>query len=186
MIFIAKRQIITLVFILILCNESKSQNEPCFTDVNDIQIASYNENSIFVHPVYPYILINANNANGININYSTNSGQNRIECIAQTGGGPDPSVAIDISSYNSYYNSIMNSNEQKHKIVRNKFTDRTDLTPNEFKLHQNYPNPFNLSTLIKYDLKINSDVSIIIYDLLGKEVKSLVNENQNAGYWNVI
>jgi hypothetical protein len=58
--------------------------------------------------------------------------------------------------------------------------------PSEFALKQNYPNPFNPSTTIKYDLKQNADVSLVIYDLLGREVKSVVNENQPAGYKKVV
>ena len=53
--------------------------------------------------------------------------------------------------------------------------------PDNFKLYQNYPNPFNPSTIINYELSINSYVTIKIYDLLGKELVSLVNEVQSAG-----
>ena len=65
---------------------------------------------------------------------------------------------------------------------------QTDILPNEYTLYQNYPNPFNPTTLIRYDLPVNEHVSINIYDLTGKRVKSLVNTNQDAGYrsinWN--
>ena len=57
-----------------------------------------------------------------------------------------------------------------------------------FTLHQNYANPFNPTTQIRYDLPENSYVSITIYDLMGKRVKSLVNSKQDPGYrsihWN--
>jgi hypothetical protein len=53
--------------------------------------------------------------------------------------------------------------------------------PAEFRLGQNYPNPFNPSTLIEYDIKENSFVTIKIYDMLGREVNTLVNENMQAG-----
>lgn len=53
----------------------------------------------------------------------------------------------------------------------------------DFILYQNYPNPFNPSTIIKYDLKISGFISIKIYDLLGREVKTLVNEEKQAGYY---
>lgn len=54
--------------------------------------------------------------------------------------------------------------------------------PNKFILHQNFPNPFNPSTKIQYDLPANARVSLIIYDLLGREVARLVNgEEQKAG-----
>jgi hypothetical protein len=53
--------------------------------------------------------------------------------------------------------------------------------PKEFKLSQNYPNPFNPVTNIKYDLPKNEFVAIKIYDLLGREIKTLINEFKNAG-----
>ena len=55
------------------------------------------------------------------------------------------------------------------------------LTPRTFSVNQNYPNPFNPSTVISYRLPAISDVSISVYDLLGREVKILVNERQSPG-----
>ncbi len=57
--------------------------------------------------------------------------------------------------------------------------------PEKFELYQNFPNPFNPSTLIKYDLAKNSTVNIVVYDLLGRQVSSLVNQKQNAGRYQV-
>ena len=54
--------------------------------------------------------------------------------------------------------------------------------PIEFALHQNYPNPFNSSTLIKYSLAENALVTITIYDILGREVIRLVDDNQPVGH----
>ena len=57
--------------------------------------------------------------------------------------------------------------------------------PNEFSLSQNYPNPFNPSTTISYSIPKVSFVSLKIYDILGREVKTLINSEQNAGVYNV-
>ena len=60
--------------------------------------------------------------------------------------------------------------------------------PNDYFIHQNFPNPFNSSTLIKYDLPKKSRISIILYDLMGKKIKTLVDEVQDPGFktieWN--
>ncbi|NUQ40797.1 MAG: T9SS type A sorting domain-containing protein, partial [Calditrichaceae bacterium] len=53
--------------------------------------------------------------------------------------------------------------------------------PAEFSLQQNYPNPFNPSTVIKYALKENANVTLTIYNMLGQEVKTLVSAHQAAG-----
>jgi hypothetical protein len=53
--------------------------------------------------------------------------------------------------------------------------------PTEYALYQNYPNPFNSSTTIRFDIKEAGRVSIKVFDLLGREVVTLVNEQLSAG-----
>ena len=65
-------------------------------------------------------------------------------------------------------------------------SENESLLPAEFALHQNYPNPFNPQTKIRYDLPENSMVNITVYDMLGREVKTLVNQVQNAGFKSII
>jgi hypothetical protein len=56
------------------------------------------------------------------------------------------------------------------------------IIPTEFALHQNYPNPFNPTTTIAYDLPERSQVNLVIYDLLGRHVRTLVTQYEEAGY----
>ena len=58
--------------------------------------------------------------------------------------------------------------------------------PAEFALLQNYPNPFNPITSFRYELPEQSHVTIVIYDMLGREVRTLVNTTQDAGFKLVI
>jgi len=57
-----------------------------------------------------------------------------------------------------------------------------------YSLYQNHPNPFNPVTTLRYDLPENSFVNINIYDLMGRNIRSLVKSQQTAGYrsiqWN--
>jgi len=62
--------------------------------------------------------------------------------------------------------------------------------PIDYTLHQNFPNPFNPTTTFTYELPQPSYVQIVVYDILGQEVATLVSENQTAGYksvqWNAM
>ncbi|MGH7450808.1 MAG: FlgD immunoglobulin-like domain containing protein, partial [bacterium] len=59
--------------------------------------------------------------------------------------------------------------------------EETGTIPTEFSLSQNYPNPFNPSTIIKYELPQQVEVKLVIYDMLGRRVRTLVDQRQQAG-----
>jgi hypothetical protein len=65
-------------------------------------------------------------------------------------------------------------------------TINKDIVPETFALHQNYPNPFNPITSISYDLPQDGLVNITVYDMMGREVKNLVNDMQTAGFRSVM
>ena len=70
------------------------------------------------------------------------------------------------------------------KIVRPGFitdVEENEIIPQDFVLYQNYPNPFNPSTIIGYQLPVTSNVTLKVYDILGREIATLVNEQKPAG-----
>ncbi len=75
-----------------------------------------------------------------------------------------------------------------HGAMTTEVTTPTLSMPKSYSLDNNYPNPFNPSTVISYQLPMTSKVSLRIYDLLGREIATLVNGEQSAGWkevqWN--
>lgn len=63
--------------------------------------------------------------------------------------------------------------------------DEQETSPETFELYQNHPNPFNPSTILSYQVPSLSHVSLKIYDILGKEVATLVEDNQEMGKYSV-
>ena len=62
---------------------------------------------------------------------------------------------------------------------------RIAIIPIAYTLQQNYPNPFNPITSLRYDLPAQAQVTLIIYDLMGREVTQLINTTQESGYRSV-
>ena len=54
--------------------------------------------------------------------------------------------------------------------------------PSIYTLHQNFPNPFNPATQINYDLPEDALVKVVVFDVMGRKVKTLMNESQSSGY----
>ena len=64
-----------------------------------------------------------------------------------------------------------------------RLTEATVAEIKSFGLDQNYPNPFNPATVISYQLPVSGHVTLTVYDMLGKEVASLVNDVKEAGIY---
>jgi len=97
--------------------------------------------------------------------------------------------AVTKISFVIHYNNNTwdNNNGQDYHININNATSvkENSLVPGMTGLSQNYPNPFNPSTIISYKIKENNNVTLIIYDMLGREVETLVNEYQPAGAYSI-
>lgn len=61
----------------------------------------------------------------------------------------------------------------------------SSIIPEQFSLSQNYPNPFNPNTIINYELRVTSYAKLVVYDIMGREVTTLVNEKQSPGTYQV-
>lgn len=88
-------------------------------------------------------------------------------------------VETDNDSIYRIFTNIFKINNQTK--VNNKNTIKI---PCQIELYQNYPNPFNPTTLISYTLPKTSSVELKIFDILGNDVRTLVNEIQNSGIRN--
>ncbi|MFB0515017.1 MAG: PQQ-binding-like beta-propeller repeat protein [Candidatus Neomarinimicrobiota bacterium] len=66
------------------------------------------------------------------------------------------------------------------------FSRGTIKVPSQFNFSENYPNPFNPVTTVRYDVSLSSDVSLIVYDILGREVARLADQEMEPGYYQVI
>lgn len=112
------------------------------------------------------------------------------ELIIAYQGGDYDSVEIvnktwNGSSWDEVKNKIFNDHNIQLRLLQ--FTGGTGViknidvvTPNDYTLNQNYPNPFNPTTNINFSLPISKKITIKIFDMLGREVKTLVNNQEFA------
>ena len=97
----------------------------------------------------------------------------------------DSTYKIKITSIDD---STLSSTSTNSFIIKAKTTTgvkNENIIAKEYKLYNNYPNPFNPSTTIKFDIKESGLVSLKIYDILGREVRTLLDEEKPAGSYKI-
>ncbi|MBS1494450.1 MAG: T9SS type A sorting domain-containing protein [Bacteroidetes bacterium] len=104
-----------------------------------------------------------------------------------------PYILLTKYDEETFYQGILFYSFSNWKLVPRRDTDFGVLTPigiknlnevvSSYQLFQNYPNPFNPTTTIKFSIPSNGFVTLQIFDMLGREVKSLVNNQMNAGFY---
>jgi len=123
------------------------------------------------------------------LNENTSAGEWQLIAFKEGHG-----TSIEKHSY-SYLNNVsrISAYEIFYRLKQIDFDGRftyssivsVRLSPEEFALYQNYPNPFNPSTEIIFRLKKSSDVKLKIFDILGNEIKTLLDENKQAGSYSI-
>ncbi|MEO8514927.1 MAG: T9SS type A sorting domain-containing protein [Ignavibacteria bacterium] len=118
---------------------------------------------------------------GTGIFRSTNDGTSWTQVHTHTAAQNDISLATDGNGCMTGWSGGATGTIAKMTGAPVGINDPISNIPNSFKLEQNYPNPFNPTTNITYALPISGNVELKIYDLLGREVTTLVNSFVNAG-----
>ena len=142
------------------------------------------------HPDDLFLGVNSNDSSGNWLFRTTDGGEhwfNFSNGFPKVVGGVS-TIAIDTLNERIYAGVISWFDTQGIYIL-DSFTTGVNfveqIVPAEVSLSQNYPNPFNPSTAIRYELAVSSSVTLKIYDVLGREVATLVNERKGAATYEV-
>jgi len=104
--------------------------------------------------------------------------------IAYTvGRGSDYLNSITVAR--NLVNAVLNEYRSNFSTITDVEDDLSALELSSFVLYQNYPNPFNQSTKIKYQVARSGNVTLKVYDILGREVATIVNEEKKPGVYEV-
>ncbi|MFA5804914.1 MAG: T9SS type A sorting domain-containing protein [Melioribacteraceae bacterium] len=119
------------------------------------------------------------------------NGPNRVMSTYQQSSNSRTYTASSGAWFNYYVDNVSPQDSFIVYIIRayvssgpTGVNEPIELLPSSFSLEQNYPNPFNPSTVISYQLPVAGHVSLKVFDMLGREVATLIDEFQQAGKYN--
>ncbi len=194
-------------FAYLLCTNTKFDSVPKALDASVIlftfidSLGTINADTIFNIPItgsawletgpfnntafkqYKLYYQHIDSSSWIFINGSANAVHSNTLGVWNTSGLPDGDYLIMLTIFDSNNDSL----SALRKVTLANTTSVNEKNPNHFLfyLYQNYPNPFNPTTKIKYSIPNSDNVLIKVYDELGREVKTLLNEYQNVGQYEI-
>ena len=150
--------------------DSRFENEEFIKSVN-IDEGPVDLNILVQANSFPISLTwELNPANDINYSFISDSGLGKVANLKSTSGSHQ-----FFSLNNNKINLFASSSENIESI----------LNPSEYTLIQNYPNPFNPSTTIRFSLKTEGITILKIFNVIGEEVRTLINEFKDAGTYEI-
>ncbi len=167
-------------------NNSIAKQAELYRDDNSLMVNSDGEIAAMQMVIYTENpeMLDINQSDGlIAMELMSSIGQNYIKIIAYSLDGSTIPKASELFVINGDY-------QLESVILANTLGDKIDVKVEKlaykFQLDQNYPNPFNPSTVIPFTIGREGIVSVKVYDMLGKEVTTIVNKNYKPGKYSVI
>jgi YVTN family beta-propeller protein len=133
--------------------------------------------AIGVAAISGYVFVANSSSNTVSVIDVTS---NTVVTTINVGNGPY-GIAVDQTTNKVY---VTNQNDKTISIIGRSVTSVkqiSQLMPDHFALSQNYPNPMNPSTTISFNLPVKSFVSLKVFDMLGREVASIISQELPAG-----
>ncbi|MFZ1291854.1 MAG: Type 1 glutamine amidotransferase-like domain-containing protein [Melioribacteraceae bacterium] len=149
-----------------------------FLNGNDKVEIDFQNSTIIGNCKTPYILVDAAYTTYVDSStYKASSNSGTRQIVAMNN------LKISLSNNNSLKYSLTNKN---YDLINSVNQNSENITKNIFTLEQNYPNPFNPKTKIKFELVTNSFVQLIVYDILGNKIETIIDDYLSKGKHEIV